>query len=155
MYKPHCRPGGNTRTQQKPDTQSFFWIRRCFVEEDGACPEDGAYPILPCTVSHFACYSLPQSKNVLCCMSEFPMFQRFFLLQSPPVLENVSRRIQIPMLQIPAELFLSRACYGLTYSFVHFENVRKLICSLFWLKKLESSAERKKQKTRFKLPILS
>jgi hypothetical protein len=66
---------------------------------------------------------------------------------SPPVLNNIiSCRILIPMLHIPAELFLSRACYGLTYSFVHFENVTKLICSLFWPKKLESSAERKKQK---------
>ncbi len=106
IHKPHCRPGGNTRMQQELDTQSFFWITCCFVEEDWCLPRRRCLPHTALHSFAFACYSLPQSKTVLYCMSQFPMFQRFFLLHSPPVLDNIFCRIQIPMLSCRAFSFL-------------------------------------------------
>jgi len=121
-------------------------------KKTGACPEDGAYPILPCTVSHLhATVSHSRRLSCIACHS-FQCSNDFFSYTLLQCSTTFSVEFRFPC--YPAELFLSCACYGLTYSFVHYGSVRELICSLFWPKKLESSAEKEK-KNSFQTSILS
>jgi hypothetical protein len=86
-------------------------------------------------------------------MSQFPMFQRFFLLQSSPVLDNIFCRIQIPMLQIPAELF-SFSYATVSHTLLCISRMWDSLFALFFGQRNRKVLLRERQKkTRFKLPL--
>ncbi len=102
-YTEPSRSGGNTRTQQEPDTQSFFWIPYYFDEGDGACPPQVPHVTSPRIA--FACYSLSRT---------LPYSRRMFSIAC-----HSFYRIQIPIHR-PQEPFLVHATVS-PYSF-HFFN---------------------------------
>jgi hypothetical protein len=149
------------------DVHTTLWTRRVYASAKGArhlelfldytllcrrrrCLPMYLPPYCPCTVSHLhATISHSRRLSCIACHS----FQRFF---SPKIFSSARQHFLYNSDSHATDscrvfFFLVHATVSHTL-FVHFENVRKLICSLFWPKKLESSAQRKKQKTRFKLP---